>query len=115
MKILQKKSIVMIKEQEILEALKEVCDPEIPLNLVDLGLVKDVVCEDNTVKIDMTLTTPKCPLEDYIIACVKHKIKEKFPQIQEIKVNLKFEEVWKPEEHISEEGKKKLRELGWDI
>ncbi|NPA51864.1 MAG: metal-sulfur cluster assembly factor [Aquificae bacterium] len=105
----------MIKEESVLEALKEVCDPEIPLNLVDLGLVKDVTCDDDTVKIEMTLTTPKCPLEDYIINCVKQKIKEKFPQVEYITVNLSFDEVWKPEKHISEEGKKKLRELGWDI
>ncbi len=115
MKTNTKKSSVMINREEVIEALKEVCDPEIPLNLVDLGLIRDVLCEEDTVRIDMTLTTPKCPLEDYIIKCVKHKIKEKFPEVKEIDVNLTFEEIWKPEVHISEKGKEKLRKLGWDI
>ncbi len=115
MKILQKKSSVMIEKREVLEALKEVCDPEIPLNLVDLGLIRNVLCKDNNIEIEMTLTTPECPLEEYIISCVKHKLREKFPQAKSISVNLKFEEVWKPEKHISEEGKEKLRKLGWDI
>ena len=115
MKTNLKKNFAMINEKEILEALKEVCDPEIPLNLVDLGLVKDVSCSGNDVSIKMTLTTPRCPLEDYIIKCVEHKIKEKFPEVKNINVVLSFEEIWKPEEHISEEGKQKLRKLGWDI
>ncbi len=110
-----RKSSAMIDREEVLKALKEVCDPEIPLNLVDLGLVRDVSCEDDTVHIDMTLTTPECPLEDYIVKCVKKKIKEKFPEVKSVDINLSFEEVWRPEVHISEEGKKKLRALGWDI
>ena len=52
----------MVKEEEILEALKDCYDPEIPVNIVDLGLVYDVDIIDEAVKITMTLTGQGCPM-----------------------------------------------------
>ena len=98
---------------QILETLKEVNDPEIPLNVVDLGLIKGISCDDNSIYIKMTLTTPKCPLENFIVDSVKNKLKERFPE-KSIQVDLEFEEPWNTS-MISEKGKEKLRKLGWKI
>ncbi len=118
-KLFIKDKFVKVKTKEmnkmkILEALKEVCDPEIPLNVVDLGLVKNVSCDEGCINITMTLTTPKCPLEGYIVDSVKNKLKEKFPEIEHIYIDLDFSHPWNTS-MISEKGKEKLRKLGWQI
>ncbi|MBK3331529.1 metal-sulfur cluster assembly factor [Persephonella atlantica] len=101
-------------EIDVINALKEVYDPEIPLNIVDLGLVKSVNINDNRLKVIMTLTTPQCPLEKYIIRTVIKTLHRHFPQLDEISVNMDFSEPWNAEK-ISPEGKEKLRELGWNL
>ncbi len=98
---------------QVLEALKEVNDPEIPLNVVDLGLIKGISCDDKTIFVKMTLTTPKCPLENFIVNSIKQKLKEYFPSM-DVDINLEFDEPWNTS-MISEKGKEKLRKLGWKI
>jgi metal-sulfur cluster biosynthetic enzyme len=98
---------------KVLEALKEVNDPEIPLNVVDLGLIKGISCNEYEISIKMTLTTPKCPLENFIVNSVKDKLQEHFPD-RNIEISLEFDEPWNTS-MISEKGKEKLRKLGWKI
>ncbi|WP_457626418.1 metal-sulfur cluster assembly factor [Persephonella sp.] len=101
-------------EIDVVNALKDVYDPEIPLNIVDLGLVKKIDLKDKKLKVVMTLTTPQCPLEKYILRTVIKTLHRHFPQLDEISVNFDFSEPWNTEK-ISVEGKEKLRKLGWNI
>ena len=81
-------------EDAIVAMLKTVYDPEIPVNIYDLGLVYKVdVDEKKNVHIDMTLTAPNCPAADYILEDVRMKI-EAIDGIGTVDVNLVFEPEW---------------------
>ena len=81
-------------EDAIVAMLKTVYDPEIPVNIYDLGLVYKVdVDEKKNVHIDMTLTAPNCPAADYILEDVRMKI-EAIDGIGTVAVNLVFEPEW---------------------
>ncbi|WP_322112073.1 metal-sulfur cluster assembly factor [Brevibacillus ruminantium] len=83
-------------EDAIWTALEEVIDPEIGVNIVDLGLVYEVEVEDQGhAKIDMTLTIPGCPLADDIVKNVKEAVTA-VPGIQEVDVSLVWEPKWSP-------------------
>lgn len=99
---------------KIYQCLKEVYDPEIPLDIVNLGLVKSIELQEKNLKIILTLTTPNCPLEDIIISSIKKKIKENIPQIENITIVLDFSTLWTTNA-ISQEGKEKLRNIGWKV
>ncbi len=100
------KNIEEVKNH-ILEILKEVMDPEVELNIVDLGLIYNLDYDgENRVNIIMTLSTPACPLGDAIILNVKESIKKHYPDF-EVNVDLVFDPPWTPN-LISEEGKAKL-------
>ncbi len=101
-------------EREILEALKEVKDPEIPLDIVNLGLVYGVKVKEGVAYIEMTLTVPGCPAKQFFAEHVRQKILEKFPQLRDVVVEFVFEPPW-TKEKISEEGREKLRRMGWDV
>lgn len=64
----------MITKKQLIEALKEVMDPEIGISLVEMNLIRDVLIEKDRVKIKMTLTTPGCPLASYLVNEVKKKV-----------------------------------------
>ena len=77
-------------------ALEDVIDPEVGVNIVDLGLVYDIsLDEKQKATITMTLTIPQCPLRDEIVSNVKEKAKS-VPGVSEADVNLVFEPAWKP-------------------
>ncbi|WP_293442492.1 metal-sulfur cluster assembly factor [Persephonella sp.] len=101
-------------EIDVINALKDVYDPEIPLNIVDLGLVKKIELDDKKLKVTITLTTPQCPLEKYILRTIIKTLHTHFPQLDEITVDTDFSTPWNTE-NISQEGKEKLRKLGWNI
>ncbi len=94
-------------ELEILELLKNVMDPEIEINIVDLGLIYEVKYDgEKKIDIDLTFSTPSCPLGDTIVTNVKETIKQKYPEF-EIEVNIVFDPPWSTA-MVSEEGKKIL-------
>ncbi len=94
-------------EEAIVAMIKTVYDPEIPVNIYDLGLIYDVeVTEDKEVKIDMTLTAPNCPAADFIIEDVKMKV-ESVEGVKSVTVNLVFEPEWN-KDMMSEEAKLEL-------
>jgi len=96
----------MITKEQIIETLKSVYDPEIPVNIVDLGLIYNVEVNENNIKVDMTLTAPGCPMASYIAKMAEEALK-KIEGVGDVKVNIVWEPRWTPE-MISEEGKKVL-------
>jgi len=94
-------------KKHIYEILKDVMDPEVELNIVDLGLIYNLDFDgEKKVNIVMTLSTPACPLGDAIVLNVKESIKKHYPEF-DVNVNLVFDPPWTPN-LISEEGKAKL-------
>ncbi len=96
----------MVKEEEILEALKDCYDPEIPVNIVDLGLVYDVDIIDDAVKITMTLTGQGCPMSAQISSHVTGRLRA-MEGISQADVDIVWEPVWSPN-MMSEAAKEKL-------
>lgn len=78
-----------ITKEKVLEVLKEVIDPEIGLNLVEMGLIKDILVEHDKVKVKMTLTTPGCPLANMLIDDVTKKV-ESLEEVKKVEVELVF-------------------------
>jgi len=98
---------LMRLEETILTVLKTVYDPEIPVNIYDLGLIYSVDIDDEAnVTIDMTLTAPNCPVADSLVQEVQDKVN--FIQgVKSAKVNLVFDPPW-DKEMMSEEAKLEL-------
>ncbi|MDY5192941.1 MAG: iron-sulfur cluster assembly protein [Candidatus Aphodosoma sp.] len=94
------------KEDIIVQMLKTVFDPEIPVNIYDLGLIYKIDLNGNDLEVDMTLTAPNCPAADFIAEDVKQKL-ESIDGIDNVKINLVFEPEW-DRDMISEEGKLEL-------
>lgn len=81
-------------EEHIVDVLKTVYDPEIPVNIYDLGLIYKVdVRDDGDVDIDMTLTAPSCPAADFILEDVRQKV-DSVEGVKSANVNLVFEPTW---------------------
>ena len=95
-----------ITEAQVYEALRECYDPEIPVNVVDLGLVYDVKIIDDWVGVKMTLTTPGCGMGDAIANSVRQRMIE-IPGVNEADVRLVWQPAWNPS-MMSEEARKKL-------
>ncbi|QZT35737.1 iron-sulfur cluster assembly protein [Halosquirtibacter xylanolyticus] len=91
---------------EIIENLKEVYDPEIPVNVYDLGMIYSVDVKDDVAYVVMTLTAPNCPAADMILEDVKYS-SEKTEGIKEAKVELTFEPAW-DKSMMSEEARLEL-------
>ena len=98
----------MVTEEQVWSALQEVFDPEIPVNIVDLGLVYGVAVDDDNVHVKMTMTAPGCPMHSFITRDAKQKI-EKVPDVKDVVVELVWEPRWTPE-RLTEAGRKAL---GW--
>jgi len=97
-----------ITETQVYEALKECYDPEIPVNVVDLGLVYDVKIIDDWVGVKMTLTTPGCGMGAHISNDIREKLL-RLSGVHEADVRIVWEPRWEPS-MMSEEAKKIL---GW--
>jgi len=96
-----------VTSQQILESLKQCMDPEIPISVVDMGLIYGVnINSDNKVDIKMTMTTRGCPLHDTLVTDVKRYV-TKVPGVSSVNVEIVWEPAWTPEK-MSEEGKKMI-------
>ena len=103
---------LIVTHEAVLEALREVVDPELGVNVVDLGLVYGVGLDEKelgTVHVAMTLTTPGCPLHGSIAAAAERSVKLLVPGVRRVEVRLVFDPPWSPE-RITETARK---ELGW--
>ena len=97
-------------EERIVDVLKTVYDPEIPVNIYDLGMIYKIdVQQDGSVDMDMTFTAPNCPAADFILEDVRTKV-ESVEGIMTANVNLVFEPAW-DQSMMSEEARV---ELGFD-
>lgn len=97
----------MINKDKIIEVLKTVFDPEIPVNIWDLGIVYDIeISDNNDVTITMTMTAPNCPISDIIIDDVKSSLNN-IEGVNDVKINLTFNPPWSPD-MMSEEAKLQL-------
>ena len=95
-----------VSREDILETLKSVYDPEIPVNVVDLGLVYDVQVNDNDVYVQMTLTFPGCGMGPYIAQQAEWAIQD-LEGVEEVEIEMVFDPPWSPD-LISEEAKAQL-------
>jgi len=86
----------MVNRDEIVEALKGVVDPEIGVDIWNLGLVYDIIVDAGTVEIRMTFTSPMCPLAPIIIESVKENVSA-IPGVQDVKVEVTFDPPWTPD------------------
>lgn len=95
-------------EEEAWNRLYEVYDPELGINLVDLGLIYDLASDHGKVHVTMTLTVPGCPMSDSMPPAIQSVINV-IPGVEDVHVDLVWDPPWDPD-RITEEGK---RALGW--
>lgn len=96
-------------EQRIIQQLKTIYDPEIPVNIYDLGLIYDIIIDDSPkVHVRMTLTAPNCPVAETLPVEISQKIQE-IGDIREVQVEIVFDPPWS-KDMISQEG---LLDLGF--
>ena len=101
-------------KEQVLEALKVVYDPEIPVNIVDLGLVYDVeVHENGVVDVTMTLTAIGCPAQDVVKAGAEMAVM-RLPGVQGVNVEFVWTPPWTPA-RMTEEGKRMMRMFGFNV
>lgn len=95
---------------DVILSLKQVYDPEIPVNIYDLGLIYELnIDKEHNVFIKMTFTAPNCPMADEVIAEVQHNV-EDTPGVKSCHIELTFEPVW-DQSMLSDEARVAL---GWD-
>ncbi len=95
------------KEEQIVKMLKTVFDPEIPVNVYDLGLIYNIdLAENGNLTIDMTLTAPNCPAADFIMEDVRMKVAS-VDGVNNVTINLVFEPEW-DKSMMSEEAQLEL-------
>jgi len=96
----------MVDKKQIMEKLSKVMDPHLAINIVDLGFIYEVRIKGNDVEIDMTLTTPGCPMVRHILSDTESKLNE-IEGIGDVTVKLVWDPPWTPD-RMSKDAKKKL-------
>ncbi len=94
---------------DIREALRFVVDPEIGVNIVDLGLVYRIEVEGTRARIAMTMTSPTCPLVDYLKELVTSVIRQRVPDVVRVDITIEWEPPWDPD-MMSDEARRQLDE-----
>ncbi len=96
-----------ITQEQVMDSLKQCMDPEVPINIVDLGLIYGVkITEDNKVDVKLTMTTRGCPLHETLVSDVKRYV-NKVSGVNNVNVEIVWDPPWTPDK-MSEEAKKKL-------
>lgn len=96
-------------EEQILDALRGVYDPEIGINIVDLGLIYGIDISSVGMRIRMTMTTPACPLHGYLSSASRDAIQKRFPEVGAVDIEMVWDPPWDPA-RMSPLAKK---QLGW--
>ena len=91
-------------EEALLDALRTVDDPEAGMNIVELGLVYGVEATPPAATVRMTMTSAACPLGDYLTGAVRDALRARFPELEQVNVELVWEPPWTPE-RMSEEAR----------
>ena len=103
----EKENDILTVEEKIVKMLRTVYDPEIPVNVYDLGLIYSIEVDDEkNVHIEMTLTAPNCPAADFIIEDVRMNV-ESIDDVKSVDIQLVFEPEW-DKDMMSEEAKLEL-------
>jgi metal-sulfur cluster biosynthetic enzyme len=100
----------MVTESEIREALRQIVDPELGVNIVDLGLVRRIEMAPDAVRVHITLTSPACPLRDFIEDQIVAAIEGCAPEIPTVDVAVVTDPPWSPE-MMSDEARRQLGDL----
>jgi metal-sulfur cluster biosynthetic enzyme len=87
---------MQISHDQIIQALRQVNDPEVGINIVDLGLIYDIKVKNNRVHVTMTLTTPGCPLTTYLVGMTEDAIRASIPNVEKVEIELVWEPRWDP-------------------
>ena len=96
----------VLGQDSVMQALKDVYDPENPVNVVDLGLIYTVEVADGDVHVEMTLTAPGCGMGPYIAQQAEWRIAE-IDDVEDVQVDVVFDPPWTPD-MITEDGKRLL-------
>lgn len=99
---------VPMNPEVILEAIREVEDPELMISIVELGLVYGVEVEGRKVRVTMTLTSPGCPIGPMLQAAVTGAVYRAYPDAEDVKIDLVWSPPWDPYKMASEEAKDML-------
>ena len=100
---------MLVTEERVRAAIREVIDPELGVNVVDLGLIYGIDVNGGVVRVRMTLTTPSCPLHQSLGTAIAKAVALGVPGVERAEVELVWDPPWSPE-RITEEGR---RALGW--
>jgi metal-sulfur cluster biosynthetic enzyme len=100
-----------ISLDDITEAMKDVIDPELGINVVDLGLVYDMRLDERVATLDMTLTSAACPLQDVIEDQTKQVLAD---LVDDVKINWVWMPPWGPA-RITDDGREQLRSIGFTV
>ena len=93
----------MVSQDQVLDKLRECIDPELGINIIDLGLIYSVNIESARINVLMTLTTPGCPLDSYFVQDITSRLKT-LKGISDVSIELTFEPPWVPAK-MSQESK----------
>jgi metal-sulfur cluster biosynthetic enzyme len=99
----------MTTETDIREALRHVIDPEIGVNIVDLGLVYRIEMEGARARIAMTMTSPACPMVDYLKDLVVSAIRQRIADVEDVDIIIEWEPPWDPD-MMSDAARRQLDE-----
>jgi metal-sulfur cluster biosynthetic enzyme len=92
---------------DILAALKTVIDPELGINIVDLGLIYHASRTAKGINVELTMTTPACPLGEMMTEEIKLVLRDRFPELPDLRVEIVWDPPWSPE-LMSEESRRQL-------
>jgi len=92
---------------DVRHALYDVLDPELGVNIVDLGLVYDIAVDRNRVRITMTMTSPACPLREYIQTLVQSAVADRVPDVESVTVDVVDDPPWS-EDRMTDEARRQL-------
>lgn len=96
-------------KEQVVAALRTVLDPEVGINVVDLGLVYGITLADGDVLLEMTMTSPACPLNSYFEKAAERAIRARLPATRAVKIRMVWEPGWEPA-MMSAEAR---RQMGW--
>ena len=91
-------------EETLLDALRSGDDPEAGMNIVELGLIYGIEAQPPVATVRMTMTSAACPLGDYLTDAVRNALRARFPELEQVNVELVWEPPWTPE-RMSEEAR----------
>jgi phenylacetate-CoA oxygenase PaaJ subunit len=106
-------NVCTLDQEALLDALRDVEDPEIPINIVDLGLVVDVSLAGDFIVIELTFTSMGCPGMDMIVEDVRERLL-RIPEVSGVDVKIVWDPVW-TKDRLTEEGRNALRECGISV